>query len=644
MSLKRATGFLAAAMLVVAAPAAAAQGNGRLAYEAAGSIYMISPDGGAPSLLHTGLLPAFSPDGTRIVFAQTPSDPLGPLTIWVADADGTNARQIGTSPGPRKFSWSPDGTRIAFVSDDGSGFSVVVLKADGGGSTTVSYDASASGPPSWSPDGTELAFTTTNDADIAVAKADGSGRRLLIQDSTRDVAPSWSPHGSQIAFLREANGAFRLYSIQADGTHLHQLGQTTVFVPAPPAWSPDGSRLLFGGSETVGYTRYGPYYRSDVYTVAADGAGERRLTDSSSPSAGFGPSWSPDGRRIAFLSSRERSTPFANLQLYVMNADGTCETQRTSSSPVSTPSWQALPAGSAAADPLRCAALSITGSVDVERDHPALDDSRVYIYRGVVANNGNVSSDPLHVVTTDESPLSYVSASASNGACTIGARASCTLPALPPGGTAEIELRFNVFVSGTFEIEPAVEATGQTPDGDSSDNTDDLYRHFPFCAISTRLGSTLRAGGDDDLICGTVGRDTIFAADGRDRVYGGMAHDVVHGGGGTDEIDGGGNTDLIYGDGGADKLYGDIGDDVLIGGAGNDILWGGGGGDNLRGGPGADRFLAGYGNDLIDSRDGLTEHVYCGDGNDSVEADLRDIVHACEKVIRRPAAQIPAPR
>src|SRR5207248_5056431 len=108
------------------------------------------------------------------------------------------------------------------------------------------------------------------------------------------------------------------YSIQADGIHLHQLGQTTVFVPAPPAWSPDGSRLLFGGSETVGYTRYG---RSDVYTVAADGAGERRLTDSSSPYAGFAPSWSPDGRRIAFVSSRERTVPVANLQLYVMNAD-----------------------------------------------------------------------------------------------------------------------------------------------------------------------------------------------------------------------------------------------------------------------------------------------------------------------------------
>jgi hypothetical protein len=67
MSLNRTTGLLAAAMLIATAPAAAAHGNGRLAYETAGSIYTISPDGGAPSLLHSGLLPAFSPDGPQVV-------------------------------------------------------------------------------------------------------------------------------------------------------------------------------------------------------------------------------------------------------------------------------------------------------------------------------------------------------------------------------------------------------------------------------------------------------------------------------------------------------------------------------------------------------------------------------------------------
>jgi TolB protein len=638
MSLKRATGLLAAAMLVLAAPAAAAQGNGRIAYMSGGSIYTVDPAGGTPTPVHEGFFPSFSPDGTRLVFAQYSLD-AGPYQIWVTAADGSNPIEIGRTESPHPFAWSPDGTRVAF--DSGtvqSGFSIVVLEADGSGATTLAVDASSDAPPSWSPDGTKLAFTTTSDSDIAVASADGSGRTLLIQDATKDLAPAWSPDGSQIAFFRGGFGQFLLYVIRADGSGLHQLGQTQADASVPPAWSPDGTHLLFGGTEPVGYSRFGPYYRNNVYVVGADGVGERRLTDGPSLDAGSSPTWAPDGRRIAFLSTRGYSNP--NRQLFVMNADGTCETQvTTSNAAILQPTWQAV-AATPASDPLECAALSISGSLDVERDHPALDDSRLYVYHATIANNGNVTSDPLHFLTSDESPFSYVSAAASSGSCTIGARASCALPALPPGGTAEIELRFNMFVSGTFPIEGEVEANGQTPDGDLSDNEDAQYRQFPFCEISTQPGSTLRAGSDDDLICGTVGRDMIFAGGGTDRVFGGTGNDVIHGGTGADEIDGGSNTDFVYGEGGNDKINGGNGDDVLIGGGGNDILWGGFGGDYLKGGPGVDRFFGGYGNDVIDSRDGLTEHVYCGEGKDRVEADLHDIVRDCEKVIRRPAGAV----
>jgi len=642
MSLKRTTWLLAVTILVMAAPAAAAQGNGRIAYMSGGSIYTVDPTGGAPKSVQDGLLPSFSPDGTRLVFARYSLD-AGPYQIWVSAGDGSNPVQIGRTEYPHPFAWSPDGARVAFDSGTAqSGFSIVVLQADGSAAATLALDAAPDAPPSWSPDGTKLAFTTTNDSDIAVARADGSGRTLLIQDATRDVAPSWSPDGSQIAFFRGNFGQFFLYVIRPDGSGLHQLSQTAADTGVPPVWSPDGMHLLFGGTQTVGYARFGPYYRNDVYVVGADGVGERRLTDSSSLDAGSSPIWAPDGRRIAFLSRRGYENPYR--QLFLMNADGTCETQLTANTAdVLQPTWQAL-AVTPASEPLKCAALSIAGSLDVETDHPALDDSRIYIYRATIANNGNVTSDPLRFVTADESPFSYVSAAASSGTCTIGARASCTLPALAAGGTVDITLRFNVFPPGTFPIEGEVDANGATPDGDLSDNVDERSRVFPFCEISTQNGSTLRAGSDDDLICGTVGPDLIFAGAGNDRVFGGDGHNVIHGGAGDDEVQGGGGTDIVHGDSGRDRIHGNNGNDVLLGGAGNDSLWGDSGGDYLKGGPGVDRFFGGYGNDLIDSRDGLTEHVYCGPGTDRVEADLRDIVSTdCEKVVRR-SAQARAPR
>ncbi len=635
MSLKRTTWLLAVAILVMAAPADAAQGNGRIAFMSGGSVYTVDPAGGAPKPVQDGLLPSFSPDGTRLAFAKYSLD-AGPYQIWVSAGDGSNPVQIGRTEYPHLFAWSPDGTRMAFDSGTPqSGFSIVVLQADGSAATTLALDAASDAPPSWSPDGTKLAFTTTNDSDIAVARADGSGRTLLIQDATRDVAPSWSPDGSQIAFFRGNFGQFFLNVIRPDGSGLHQLSQTPADTSVPPVWSPDGVHLLFGGTQPVGYSRFGPYYRNDVYVVGRDGVGERRLTDSSSLDAGSTPIWAPDGSRIAFLSRRGYENPYR--QLFVMNADGTCETQvTTSSADIVQPTWQAL-AATPASDPLKCAALSITGSLDVARDHPALDDTRVYIYHGVVANNGNVVSDPLQLVTADESPFSYISATASSGVCSFGARVSCTLPMLQPGGSVDVEFRFNAFVTGTFEIEPKVEATGNIPDGDPSDNADAEYKTFPFCEISTQHGSTLRAGSDDDLICGTIGPDVIFAGAGNDRVSAGDGRNVVHGGPGDDEVQGGGGTDVVYGDSGHDRIHGNNGDDVLIGGSGPDLLRGDNGGDFLNGGPGVDRFFGGYGNDVIDSRDGLREHVYCGPGTDTVKADLRDVVTDCEHVTRRAA-------
>ena len=626
MGIKRVTGFLMAGTLALAVPAAGANGNGLIAYESGGSIYTIDAAGGTSVLLHGGYRPTYSPDGTRMAYAAD--------GIWVSDADGSKPVRIAPDGPLGALTWSSDGTRLAYISRSSSGAAVSIARTDGSGTTVVAQGATSDAPPTWSPDGTELAFTTTNDTDIAVVNADGSGRRLLIQDSTNDLAPSWSPDGSHIAFYRGSYGSDVLYTVKPDGSGLRQLGQAQVDPNSQPAWSPDSSTLVVGGRQLVGYTKVGPAYRYDVYAVTADGTGERRLTENRWGN-GFSPRFSPDGRRILFLSGRPWSG--SARQVFAMNPDGSCQTQLTSAvTSVSAATWQArgtVPP----ADPLHCAALALYGTLDASTDHPALDDDRVYVYHGDITNYGDLTSDALRLTTSsDNGPFSYVSASVTGGACAVGADLSCTVPPLAPGATANVEIRFDAFVAGDYRFELSVAGIGSTPDGDLSDNVDYHYRRFPFCEISTQNGSTIRATGVDDLICGTLGRDSIVAGGGHDKVLGGPGHDTVHAGPGRDQVDGGEGTDYVYGERGADRLHGGYGDDVLIGGDGKDVLWGDVGGDFLKGGSGEDRFFGGYGNDLIDSRDELTEHVYCGEGKDTVQADWRDIVSPdCEKVIRR---------
>jgi Tol biopolymer transport system component len=632
---------LATTAAIAVAPAAGATANGKIAFSTVIGVYTVVPDGAGVTAVGHGHAPAFSPDGSRLAYI----DGGDPSELWVVGADGSTSVQISADRPVLHFAWSPDGTRLAVVAGDyAAGFVVAVVKADGTGTeAVVSRDASGNWAPSWSPDGSEIAFATTNSADIAVAKADGSGRRLLIQDATQDMAPSWSPDGTEIAFFRSF-GFGVLYTMRSDGSGLRQLATVGATTDVPPAWSPTSDRLAFTGVQPIEYQRYGPAYREDVYVVGADRVGERRLTDTKATRGGLQPFWSPDGMRFGFLSWRTR-TP----EVFMMNPDGTCETEVTSSAGVNDAAWQ--PVAATAAQPLRCAAVSIAGDVDDARNAPALDASRIYVYRGTISNDGNVGSDALRITTGPDSPFTFVAAGASSGACTLGPEVVCTVPQLPPGGHADVTISFRGPASGVRELAVRVDGGGSIPDGDPSDNVDEIYRTYPFCGIATGTnGSNLHATAGPDLICGTVGPDHLFGGAGADRIFAGSGHDVVHGGAGLDEIWGGDGknapdtSDHLYGEGGDDLIHGELGNDVLIGGAGNDRLWGNFGGDFIHGGPGADEMFGGDGNDLIDSRDGLREHVYCGPGIDRAKADLRDVLDHCERVERKRAPQTFAPR
>jgi TolB protein len=228
--------------------------HGRIVFEGVDNstnhdLWVISPDGGAAQRLTTEGAkdkdPALSPDGLRIAFV---SDRTGEEEIYLMNVDGSGVRRLTEDLDSRRAArwspvWSPDGTRIAFASWDDSGTKVDIFTVDADGSdlTQLTDTDDGEGGLTWSPDGDQIGYDVSwgSVSRIFVMNADGSESVLLTDDSAYSFFPAWSPEEDKIAFIMYTGGDTSVFVMGRDGSDPIKLAGHSW----DPAWSPDGRQL-----------------------------------------------------------------------------------------------------------------------------------------------------------------------------------------------------------------------------------------------------------------------------------------------------------------------------------------------------------------------------------------------------------------
>ncbi|MFZ3087356.1 MAG: Tol-Pal system beta propeller repeat protein TolB [Methylotenera sp.] len=216
----------------------------------------------------------------------------GRYALQVADADGVNPQTVVSSNEPIiSPAWSPDGSKIAYVSFEKKKPIIFVQSLTTGQRLTLANFKGNNSAPSWSPDGRKLAIVLTHSANsqIYTINADGTGLKQLTKSSTIDTEPEWSPDGKWIYFTSDRGGNPQIYKVSSIGGEAQRVtfqGDHNL----SPHFSPDGKSLAMVRNNGGKYSIALQDLTSGQVQLLSDGADDES------------PSFAPNGRVVLYAT------------------------------------------------------------------------------------------------------------------------------------------------------------------------------------------------------------------------------------------------------------------------------------------------------------------------------------------------------
>ncbi|NRR31364.1 Tol-Pal system protein TolB [Oxalobacteraceae bacterium] len=195
-------------------------------------------------------------------------------------------------------------TRIAYVTQEGRNYRLEVADADGEGVQVALRSNEPIISPSWSPDGTKVAYVSFEQKKpvVYVQNLVTRARTVVANEKGSNSAPSWSPDGSKLAVALSKDGHTQVYTVNADGSSLRRVSNSAG-IDTEPQFSADGQSIYFTSDRSGG---------PQIYRMGSGGGEAKRVTFGGAYN--ISPRIASDGKTLAFISRRD-----GNFQLYALD-------------------------------------------------------------------------------------------------------------------------------------------------------------------------------------------------------------------------------------------------------------------------------------------------------------------------------------